>query len=166
MRNLSYHRSLRKQVTKLFKGAICALVPAFAVYMGIGLGIHAQKLNDAHREAIHRSDAIQYLDSVPSTEQIHTAPPAQQIPSDASLPIGYKLEGVTQIDGESYAKLDDEEPASEPTSEPGSGDAEVFDSNGHLIMRYQANERADSEWDVTEYLRIPVANGSAEPTGK
>ena len=80
--------------------------------------------------------------------------------TDYTSPTGYTLVGVTQIDGESYAMLATMK-SSVTTPGLGAGVGEVFDCDGRLIMRYQASERAESPWDVIEYVRLPVANSLA-----
>jgi hypothetical protein len=133
------HRSFHEQVAKVLKCAARAFVPALGVYMGVALGMRAHTLSGGRREALH---ALRSIDTVSHNEQ------------------------TTKIGRECYGMLAAKDTLLPPTSELGAGVAEVFDSDGHLIMRYQANERAGSQWDVTEYVQRPVANGSADLTAK
>jgi hypothetical protein len=145
------HLPFRRGVASFIRGAVRVFVVALAVCTGIGLGMRAQASNGL-REELHRSYALRSSCMVRREEKIRP---------DFTLPTGYSLMGVTRIRGERYAVLAATAPSSAPTYESGGGTAEEFGSDGRLILRYQASERADSQWDIVEYLRLPVANAAA-----
>ena len=149
------HSSFRKRIVKLLEGAVRTCLIAVAVGIGVGLGVRTQTLHAALGQ-LRASDP-------PLSRPTVAAVPARQ--TDYDPPAGYTLLGITRIASGSYAMLAADEP-SETTSQMGSGAAEVFDSDGRLLMRYQATEGTDSQWRVTEFVRLPVEKGSAGGAGK
>ena len=152
LRKSCLHRPSQRRLAKF---AVRASVLVLAVCAGVELGFRAQTLNAGPRE-LHQRDANRPGSAMRRTKTNH---------ENYVFPAGYTLLRTTRIDGESYAMLAATEP-SVATSGLGAGVAEVFDPNGRLIMRFQVSERPDSQWDVIEYVRVPVANGSAQLTGK
>jgi hypothetical protein len=141
------HLPSRSPVAKFRAVAVHASVLVLAVCLGGALGIRAHRSNAALKE-LERSGALQSSTVSPSKETRL---------SDSTHPISYTISGVTQIYGQPYARFAATEPSA-TTSGLGAGVAEVFDSNGRLIMRYQVSERTDSRWNVIEYFRMPATN--------
>ena len=138
----------------MVEGAVRTSLITLAVCIGVALGIRTRPLSADLGQLRPRTPRS---GSVVSCERVTRA--------DYDPPAGYALVGITRSASGSYARLADKEP-SQPTSEMGSGAAELFDSDGRLLMRYQAIEGADFQWSVTEDVHMPLPEGSPGNAGK
>ena len=118
-------------------GVICISVAAVVFDAGVR--------TSTRRNAVHSP-------SIPRARL--SAPDAENIPAGADLPPGYVPIGIVRFKGDSFAMLELQNSPRSVTQGPGGGVAEVFDSDGHLLRRFAGVERANSSWEVIEYIRL------------
>jgi len=89
------------------------------------------------------------------------APSSGKILVDSNLPPDYSPIAVVRINGDLFEKVELRNAPRAMTPGSGGGSAEVFDSNGRLLRRFTAVQRANSIWEVVEYIRLPAATGTS-----
>lgn len=70
--------------------------------------------------------------------------------TDPEIPRGYAPFNIANIDGDlfvTYAKQDDQK--HDDVAGPGHGFVDVFDTDGHLIRRFESRGRLNSPWGIT-----------------
>ena len=78
--------------------------------------------------------------------------------TDAGIPPGYAPFNIVSIDGDlfvTYAKQDDQK--HDDVAGPGNGFVDVFDTDGHLIRRFESRGQLNSPWGIA---RASFAFGS------
>jgi hypothetical protein len=109
------------------------------------------------------TEILRALNRIPGVLSAHREPigrdnPAQVLPpaaSTASLAPVVAADRVTRSGDKLFSENADEAPERDDVTNQGSGYGDVFDSDGHLLWRFAALERQNSQWTILRYFSEP-----------
>jgi hypothetical protein len=90
------------------------------------------------------------------------APASGHVLADADVPPDYKPIAVVRLQDGLFEMLELQDAPSAEAPGPGGGYTDIFDGDGRLLRRYTAIERANSKWQIIEYVRLS-SSASAQP---
>jgi hypothetical protein len=144
----SFHRAL---VTKLFGMVAPICIMASSVCTGIWLGARIHRPNPASPPVSRHNQSVRMTASVCQ---------GARAAASSEVPLGYSLIDVRRIGSDCFALLRADDSKGSPGLGLSMGTADVFGPDGRLMLRFFAIGRPDGRWDVFQYRRVQVHDGS------